>query len=313
MSDEFERIERIKELLARVDWDIDIGIGDDAAVLRAVDEEQALSVDACIEGIHFERRFASYHDLGRRAVLCAASDLVAMGATGRASLVSLSLPSDVNDPDFYSLVEGIGEAADRSGAHVIGGNLSKSSVLSIHTTVIGSLYRPAIRRSTARPANRIFITGVLGSAAIGLRVLQNELLEFPHRDHFVQSWLMPDVPFELARELGAKATAAIDISDGLAQDLSHLCNDSGVGAVIEEALLPVHPALDEAAEHFGTTGLALALHGGEDYQVLFTCNEATVPFDATCIGRIVEGSGVSMIRKNGESEAVVCTGYRHRW
>ena len=120
MSDEFERIKRLTRLFGRVDWDIHTPIGDDAAVLRPLDEEQAVSVDAMIEDVHFRRNFATMFELGRRSVLTAVSDLVAMGATPRAALTALTMPKDFDDKLFDELVKGIAEGADDTGANVIG-------------------------------------------------------------------------------------------------------------------------------------------------------------------------------------------------
>lgn len=291
--DEFERIAMLEEIFGAAHGldGVEVGIGDDAAVLSApeVGERRVLSVDACVEGVHFERGYASEHDLGYRAVTAAASDLAAMGAAGDTALISLILPAWLDDRAFANLARGIAEAAKTTGSRVVGGNLSKGDALSITTTVIGCTTAPLLRRG-ARVGDGVFVTGAPGERALGLRFIQAGE-EGPAAAPFVHAWRRPTARIMEGVSLRGVATAGIDVSDGLAQDLEHLCAASGVKAQLDLSSLPISRAFVDAAKTLDPQPdpLMLALYGGEDYELLYTApvhNEVAMGL-GTLIGRIV--------------------------
>lgn len=297
--DEFDRIALLEGIFTAGDGQVDgksshaeVGIGDDAAVLlpASPNERRVLSVDTCVEGVHFERGFASDHDIGYRAFVAAASDLAAMGAHGDTALVSLILPSWVDDVVFKSLAEGIAEAAEASGISVVGGNLSSGDALSITTTVVGLSACPLLR-SGAVPGHGVFVTGAPGERALGLRLIQDAVKD-PAGAPFIESWRRPTPRIRAGIALRGVASAAIDISDGLVQDLGHLCVASRVGAQIDLATLPVSPAFRHTAATLVPVGgdpILLALYGGEDYELLYTAamDDPVAQNIGTLIGRIV--------------------------
>ena len=316
MTDEFERIERLKARFLQTNGDVSTHIGDDAAVLRAGSSDQALSVDTAVEGVHFRRSFASMFEIGRRAILTAASDLVAMGASPKASLSALTLPDTIDDALFDELIAGIADGADRSGAHVIGGNLSRGDTLSITTTVIGSVKKRAVLRSLASVGDSIYVTGRPGESALGLNVLLNKLnAEDLRAVRFVDAWRTPDVPFHMAEQLHALATAAIDISDGFIQDLSHICRASNVGARVDLQRLPMSDDFKEASRRLEKDPLHFALHGGEDYQLIFCSKDSNLDLpNVTRIGSVEKETGVRLVDKNGEIAVNDdATGFEHQW
>jgi thiamine-monophosphate kinase len=311
MTDEFARIAEMRRRLSRDAAGVRVGIGDDAAVLDASDAQQVVSVDAAVEGVHFRCDFLTWADLGYRSLVAALSDLAAMGARPRASLLSLILPERVDDASLYELADGVAEAARKYGAPVIGGNLSAGGEVSITTTVIGECREKTLGREGARPGDGIFVTGGVGRAALGLRTLQ---AGSPERGaQFVDRWRRPAARIEEGLALRDIASAAIDISDGLYQDLEHLCESSRTGAQIDVDDLPLDEEYRAMAGAVGSDPLQLALAGGEDYELLFTADDgAPVGKLGVRIGRVTDHAGHIDLR-DGEGRAVTLdrTGYRH--
>lgn len=267
--DEEARVERLRALLASDDPRVEIGIGDDAAVLR---DGIVISVDASVEGTHFRRDFATWRQLARRAVVGALSDLAAMGAEPWAVLTSMTLPPDLDDLELH---RGVKDAAEEVGAMVVGGNLASGPHVEIHTTVVGRADEPLLRRG-ASVGEGVYVTGHPGEAALGLQGL---LAGAPNA--FSDAWRNPRAHVEEGLQLRGFATACVDVSDGLLRDLHHLCVASGVGASIDLAAVPRREAYDEVAGD----GDELILTGGEAYVLLFTANEA--PPVGTRIGEVI--------------------------
>lgn len=314
MSDEFTRIDQI---LRRLQGDanganasLEVENGDDAAVLR-IAGATVLSVDAAVEGTHFQRDWLSFHELGYRGLVAALSDLAAMGANAHATLTSLISPADLTDADVYAIADGCAEAARQYRAPVIGGNLSRGTELSLTTTVIGSVNSSALRRNGAKPGDLIYVTGVLGTAALGLRCLQQHRRD-PHALPFISHWKRPVARIADGLAVRPLAHAAIDVSDGLVQDLSHLCRASSVSATLHVECLPLAQDSQRLAESLGHDAIDLALTGGEDYELLFTApGDVALPCAATLIGEIETGRGVRLVEHGVEREFTSARGFRH--
>ncbi|MBL8681577.1 MAG: thiamine-phosphate kinase [Myxococcales bacterium] len=308
MSDrEFDRIARLARRF-RGPAPPALGIGDDAAVLPIVAGPLAITVDACVEGVHFRRGWASLDRLARRAVEAAVSDLAAMGADpaapGGGVLFALELPAALDASSFDAIIEGLALGAEAHDAPVLGGNLTRSAsdAITITTTALGVCDR-ASTRSGAKPGDAVFVTGFVGAARLGLEALLASRAEEPLLRPFVERWLSVRARVREGLALRSIATAAIDASDGLAQDASHLCERSGVAIVLELESLPLAPAHREAAEALSLDPTAVALAGGEEYELIFTAPpQARVSF-ATRIGFVREGCALFVRDARGERAA----------
>lgn len=299
MSGEFERIARLRAIYGSGHPGVTIGIGDDAAVTSA---GAVLSVDAQVEGVHFrrawiERGLVSWRDVGRRASIAALSDLAAMGAAPRAMLQALVLPRSSRDDEVEGIAEGAAEVARAHGAPVIGGNLARGGELSITTTVIGDLEGAApLRRDGARPGDVVWVTGTLGAAALGLAALERALRDGSALEgaeaRFVRRFVSPTARVAEARAVSDVATAAIDVSDGLVQDLEHVASASGVEIEIDPAALPREPGHDVIAARLGLDPLELALSGGEDFELVVVAPASVTIPGAERIGIVRAGRGV---------------------
>jgi thiamine-monophosphate kinase len=311
MSDEFERIARLRQRFAGAHPHVVLGIGDDAAVLRSEASDLVLSVDSAVEGVHFERAFGSWRVLAARAFGAALSDLAAMGAIPRAALSSLIVPAAFEASAFDELNAGLAEAAADYACPIVGGNLAAGRELSLTTTVIGALEGPGLTRSAARAGDAIYVTGSLGGAALGLRLLQLGAAE--RGPVFVERWQRPRARIPEGRRLRAVAHAAIDVSDGALQDLGHICEASGLAAALEVERLPLPAGLRELARELGQDALALALLGGEDYELIYTLPAtAADPAGGTRIGRMLDVPGAPvLIDDAGKTVELPGHGYRH--
>lgn len=278
---EFGLIDRIQRALPVPGADVIVGIGDDVAVLRAIGTRVWLATcDVQVEGAHFLREAIAPRDLGRKALAINLSDIAATGGTPRFALVSLGLPGDLGVEFMDELYAGLRAEAEIFGVEIIGGNMSRSRLgIFIDVFLLGEAPRENILlRSGARVGDKILVTGTLGDAAAGVALLINRALTTTEA-YAAMARTHRDTPTPRVREgqlIGAAhvATAMLDVSDGLASDLSHICERSGVSARVFAENLPVadeNRILARAAygdeRHF-------ALYGGEDYELLFTAPAA---------------------------------------
>ncbi|HVO38445.1 MAG TPA: thiamine-phosphate kinase [Spirochaetia bacterium] len=274
---EFGLIERIRSALPEPGPNVVVGIGDDVAVLEASAESVWLATcDVQVEGAHFLREAIAPRSLGRKALAINLSDIASAGGIPRYALVSLGIPDGLEVGFIDELYAGLRDEGSSFGVEIVGGNLSRSRLgMFIDVFVLGEAVRDNIvLRSGAAPGDRIMVTGRLGDAAAGVALLLNNSLS-AEETYAAVARERRDTPTPRVREgalIGAlrQATAMIDVSDGLAGDLRHICEKSGVSVRLDAAKLPVDPenrALSRSAHgdewHF-------ALHGGEDYELLFT-------------------------------------------
>jgi thiamine-monophosphate kinase len=313
-SSEFQRIARLRALYASHEHgDVLVDIGDDAAV---IEPGIVLSVDAAIEDVHFRRAWigkgATWEDVGRRAASAALSDLAAMGARPRAMLQSLTLPKDTDDEILEAIARGTAETARQYDAKVIGGNLARGRDLTITTTVVGATDdEPILRREGALPGDALYVTGTIGAASLGLWALESGKGDTPEMQFFVRRFLTPVARINEARVLRHRARAAIDISDGLVQDVRHVCDASGVGVEIDVACLPLAERHFEVAQKLGCDPMKVALTGGEDFELAFAAPHGLVMDGVTQIGRFVSGAGVALRTADGTSIQIERAGFDH--
>jgi thiamine-monophosphate kinase len=279
---------------------IEVGIGDDAAVLALGDRRLVWTVDEQVEGTHFRRDLASWHDIGWRSFMAAASDVAAMGAEPWCALSALVLPDDLDDAALEELARGQRAAAAEVGAPVIGGNLARGPALSIATTFLGTCERAILRRG-ALAGDGLWMAGRVGLAAAGFRALDAgiDAGKGPATlDAAVLAWRRPRALVAAGRGMAPVAHAAVDVSDGLACDVGHLAEASAVRAVLDEDALLADEGLAGAASAIGVEALDLALYGGEDYALVVA---SPVPIDGfRRIGEVTAGRGVALRSSNGE-------------
>jgi thiamine-monophosphate kinase len=254
-----------------------VGPGDDAAVLSPSGEtDWVLSCDASIEDIHFRVKTHPPDSVGYKSLARATSDLAAMGAAPRYFLLTLGLPNSLTGRWLGSFLKGMARASRELGIFIIGGDTTASPTVAISVSAFGEIPRGrAVLRSGAKPGDLIFVSGKLGRAQLGLSlVLDGCALHSKYRAE-VRAHLYPKIQIELGAWLAKNrgATSMMDISDGLSTDLARLCAASGVGARIYTGKIPCVRIPSAASSELGKRkidSLQMALHGGEDYELLFT-------------------------------------------
>ena len=286
---EAELIARIADPLPPAPAWMVVGIGDDAAVVEpARNRLEVLSVDALVEGVHFDRAFTPAFAIGHRALAVNLSDLAAMGATPRLALLSLALPPALPLADFDTMIEGFTALAIKHRVTLAGGNLTRiTGPLVVDVTVVGTVKRRRVlTRSGARPGDELYVTGSIGAAAAGLQMLKAGAAGPPPAvrgenggpaGNCVNRYLYPEPRIKMGSLLGQNraATACMDLSDGLADAVHQVALASGVGARIDARALPVEPEARKWFEERGLDAVHEAITAGDDYELLIAVGPRT--------------------------------------
>lgn len=324
---EFGLIELVRGIVAghghpeQPPWrEVLVGIGDDAAAWQGNDRTQLATTDTLVEGVHFDPDVISWQELGWKALAINLSDIAAMGGVPAYALLSLALPGDLEVEAVSRFSSAMAQAAGEYGVAIVGGNMAASTRVVITITLMGYLKgQEMLKRSTALPRQRIAVTGYPGLSAAGLEMLkgravsQRETADLLRRAHLT--------PTPRVREgqalVAAGVRTAIDISDGLIADLAHICEASTVNAEVRVEAVPAHPLLAAAFDNYRE----LALCGGEDYELMFTADEATIAragqaldCPVTVIGTITEGPSptrVTVLDRDGKSISFRKGGWEH--
>ena len=297
-----------------------IGIGDDAAAWQGDASIALATTESLVQDVHFTLDTTTWQELGGKALAISLSDIAAMGGMPRYALVSLGLPGNVEVEDVVDLYRGILDLGQHFDVLVAGGNVTRAPVVSITTTVLGNTSsQHVLTRSAARVGEKVAVTGYLGAAAAGHKMLREQLaFDSQTEASLRQAFLRPCPRVAEGRllvDIGVKA--AIDISDGLLADLGHVCRASQVGARIYVGRVPVHP---DVAAGFGDDSRALALSGGEDYELLFTADaglinqvKARASCPVTVIGDITadETGRVTPVDEQGKPITPAEMGWQH--
>jgi thiamine-monophosphate kinase len=286
------------------------GIGDDCAILRPpLGRELLVTTDFCLENVHFRRDWHPAKAVGHRCLVRGLSDIAAMGGEPLAVFLSLALPSELPQRWVNDFFDGLLALAESWQVPLAGGDIAQSpNGILADITVLGSVPKGgAIQRSTAHPGDLIYVTGTLGLSVAALNQLRagKKLTARQAPRHF-----FPQPRIDIGRVLRNKklASAMIDLSDGLSSDLSHICDESKVGAVLYSGSIP-HPATPD--------GLDLALNGGEDYELLFTASPNTrVPKQVagvpiTTVGEMISRRGLWLADASGKRSAIKPRGWEH--
>lgn len=327
---EFELIRRLTQEIKHQQSSTLLGVGDDAAVVDPGDKRVVISTDMLVEGVHFDMSYAPLKHLGYKAVVVNLSDICAMNAIPTQVTVSLAVSSRFSVEALDELYTGIHKACEVYGVDLVGGDTSSSlSGLMISVTAVGLVAADqAVTRSGAKPGDLLVVTGDLGSAYMGLQILEREKEVFKSApmaqpdltDHqeLLERQLKPEARTDIIRELkdmNLKPTAMIDISDGLASETFHLCASSGCGVRIYEDKLPINPHAYETARAFNLDPTLCMLSGGEDYELLFTIDQSefekvrNLP-KLSVIGHMVEDTAEkTLVTKNGVEAPLKAQGW----
>ncbi len=329
---EFGLIDRITGNLKLGNATSFVGVGDDAAVIDAGDDMILVSTDMLIEGIHFDLMYHPLKHLGYKSVIVNLSDIYAMNATPQQITVSLALSNRFSVEALDELYEGIKAACDMYNVDLVGGDTCSSNKgLVISITVIGRAKKEDIvYRSGAKEGDIICVSGNLGAAYLGLQILEREKQiylsqpdiqpDLEDQNYLIERQLKPEARKDIVKYMaanGIKPTAMIDISDGLASELKHICKASGVGAFVEETHIPIKQEAELMAMKFQLDPLTCALNGGEDYELLFTAdpsdlNKLRVMPDIYLAGEIVKAEdGITLHTSGGNISELKAQGWGH--
>ena len=322
---EFGFIDRIKRSIVNSDNRIIKGIGDDCAVIKSSGEKAILfTTDILVEDIDFIRELTPAFKLGRKSLAVSLSDIAAMGGTPRDAVISAAIPRRIPLDYLDAIFAGIKSMAQEFDVNIVGGDTSGSpDKLVINIALTGEACEDEILyRSGAKPGDILFLTGYVGASAAGLHAIK--------ANHFEQKWQglieqqTNPLPHITAGRLlsGLKLVhALIDVSDGLASDLNHICEESGVGGVIHEDSIPVSDSASEYIRIYSLDYRKLALFTGEDYILLGTMPSDTIAMAREAlkssgwpffiVGEIIEGKGISLKTNDGSIEEIQPLGFDH--
>ena len=297
---EFELIDRLVDGLPQ-SRRTRLGPGDDCAILARSRSNTLLTIDSMVEGVHFNLRWGSPEQLGARALTVNLSDIAAMGGVPTSCVVNLAIRPGVALRFLNRLYAGLGRAARASGVDIVGGNITSARQMTITVALLGDAPSRPLLRNSARPGDEIFVTGTLGDAALGWRILAGKVrATTAARRHLISRYLAPSARLFAGQRLARlrPVPAAIDISDGLLQDLGHVLDRSRVGAEVDPESVPV----SRAYGHVMKSDRSLALGGGEDYELLFCARPGRSEQELSRllrvptrrIGRIVRGHGIHL-------------------
>ena len=306
------------------------GIGDDAAVLNFGSKRVLMTTDLLLEGIHFNLEYVPLKHLGYKAAVVNFSDIYAMNATPTQITVSLGISKRFSVEDLEELYSGIRLACERYNVDLVGGDTCASMTgLTISITCLGEAYdSDIVYRNGAKVNDLVCVTGNLGTAYMGLQLLERERIvmqanenatpAFEGREYLLERQLKPEARRDIIAKLheaGIKPTAMMDISDGLRSELMHICTQSNVGCAVYEDKLPIDYQAAALAEEMNLNIVTCALNGGEDYELLFTCSlndyEKLIPIeDVYLIGHITKPEhGINLIGRNGEEISLKAQGW----
>lgn len=306
------------------------GVGDDAAVISNKDKVTLVSTDMLVEGVHFDLTYVPLKHLGFKSVVVNLSDIYAMNAQPKQITVSIALSNRFSLEAVEELYSGILLACDKYSVDLVGGDTtSTTSGLVISITAVGEADKEKISyRSGAKEKNLLCVSGDLGGAYMGLQILEREKAVFKEnpkiqpdlegKDYILERQLKPEARrdiIQLLNDLKVVPTAMIDISDGLASEILHICRQSNVGCELYEEKIPIDPQTFDTARQFGLDPTLCALSGGEDYELLFTINiddfdKIKNDPDITVIGHMTNPEkGRNLISKSGSSHPLTAQGW----
>ena len=298
---EFGLIERIKNNVQLYSKDVVVGIGDDAAVLKYDKNDYLLfASDMLAENVHFSLNYSTPKQIGMKAIEQNVSDIAAMGGIPKFALISLALPNDINIDFVDRLYNGINKELKKYTISIIGGDVVQSKMLIIDVALIGFVEKRYLAlRSNAKVSDLIFCSGDVGKSAVGLELLRSNI-----NGKSIKKHLEPECRLSLSRRLvKIGINSMIDVSDGVASEVRHICQESGVGAVVYSGKIPISKNTINDSKKIKKNPLDFALYGGEDFELIFTASKNKLKrlkkYDVSVIGEIVDRKyGIKLIQGN---------------
>lgn len=327
---EFGLIDHLTKNITLTNSSSELGVGDDAAILNYEDKKVVVTTDLLLEGIHFNMVYTPLKHLGYKAVVVNVSDVVAMNAIPKQITISLGISSKYSVEMLEEFYDGVRLACEAYGVDLVGGDTSASLTgLTISVTCIGEGDADFLSyRSGAKNTDLLCVTGDLGSAFMGLQLLEREQKvlaevkgvkpDFDGYEYLLQRQLRPEARLDIIKLLkteGIKPTSMIDISDGLSSELLHICKQSNVGCRIYEERVPIDFQTAKMAEEFNLNLITAALNGGEDYELLFTVplkdHDRIIKFsEVRVIGHITDASkGAYMLTRDDTEIELIAQGW----
>ncbi len=303
---EFGLINRISK--KSKDKDVIVGIGDDAAVIKTKGL-QVLTTDCLVEGDHFRRDWFTPEQIGMKAIEINVSDVAAMGAIPKYVLVSLALPADVEVEFVEKMYEGMWKICDKYKVDIIGGNMTHSNQIMISITLTGEVDKKNLcLRSGAKSGDFVFVSGYIGNGRAGLRVFQEKLKGFYD---VREKYLQPKARLDFSLKIAPYANSMIDISDGLAPEIKHICDESKCGAVIYKEKIPINDNVRSTARVLNEDEYNYALFGGEDFELVYTVSKENIgKVEGFIVGEITKEKDIFLMSFRGK-EKIEKSGYDH--
>ena len=303
---EFGLIDRITR--KSKDKSVLVGIGDDAAVVKT-EGLQVLTTDCLVEGDHFRTDWFSAKQIGMKAIEINISDIAAMGAIPKYVLVSLALPKDLDVKFVEEMYQGMWDSCDKYKIDIIGGNMTRSNQIVISITMIGEADKKNLSlRSGANPGDLIFVSGHLGNGKAGLRLFQENLKGF---EKVRKSYLEPKAQLDTALKIAPYINSMIDVSDGLAPEIRHICDESKCGAIIYKDKIPIDDEVRDVAKALDEDEYDYALFGGEDFELVYTVSKDNLgKVNGFLVGEITENKE-ALLSFKGKEKKLSESGYDH--
>jgi thiamine-monophosphate kinase len=285
-----------------------VGIGDDAAIIKTKGL-QVLTTDCLVEGDHFTREWFTPEQIGMKTIEINVSDVAAMGGIPCFALVSLALPRNLDVEFVEEMYQGIWKTCNKYNMEIIGGNMTHCDTIVISITLTGNVDQKHLSlRSGAKPGDYIFISGHLGYGRAGLRFFLKQLKGF---EKIKKRYLEPEAQLKKALKIAPFVNSMIDVSDGLAPEIKHICNMSKCGAVIYKDKIPISGNVRQIAKTLKEDEYDYALFGGEDFELVYTVSKDNIKnVEGYIVGEITKGKDVQLVSK-GKKEIIKKMGYDH--
>ena len=304
---EFGLIERITK--EPIDNDILVGIGDDAAVYKTSKGLQVLTTDCLVEGDHFSREWFSPAQIGMKAIEINVSDIAAMGAIPKYVLISIALPRNLGVEFVDRLYEGMCNSCLKYKIEIIGGNMTHCDRIVISITLTGEVDKKNLcLRSGAKPGDLLFVSGHLGNGRAGLRLFQEKIVGF---EKVKKCYLEPKSKLKTSLDISPFVNSMIDVSDGLAPEIKHICNNSKCGAIIYKDKIPISEEVRDVAKRLGEDEYDYALFGGEDFELIYSVSKDNLEkVNGFLVGEITKNREIVLVY-DGKKKTIEDKGYDH--